>query len=104
MNNLTIREEKKRRIRKILKLVRPRMHMSGFVESNGERIKVWTPKKEISIPKNLVIKKFHGVTEKGIITDIYIGMLVQSWKTVPIEDLIRIQTAISRNIQPVLFV
>jgi len=103
MNNLTIREEKKRLVRKILKLVRPKMYVSGFVDKNNQGIKIWKSSNQISMPKNLVVKDLFGVTEDGIITDVWIGMVVQSWKSIPIEDLIRIRVKIDRTIRPVLF-
>ncbi len=118
MNNLNIREARKRVIRRILRIVRPHTWESGYCKDSHKRIiegdkapteyvRIWMPTKGkvewISMPRNLMITQFLGITENGVITDAHVGMVTTFWRAIPIEDLNRIHSFISKRLDWTLF-
>jgi hypothetical protein len=104
MNNLTLREEKRRLVRRILLMVRPVWRKTGYYRTDQERVLIWTPGKHnqaIAMPRNLVVQNILGVTQDGIAEDAEFGGLVTIyWPAIPVEDLIRIERFVRKRLDP----
>ena len=105
MNNLKLREAKKRIVRQIMSLVKPHQHNTGYIYKYEPReyVRIWMPRKDrkcVSIPRNLVATSILGITQEGIAESAYGGgLLTVYWKGIPIEDLYRIERFVSKKLR-----
>jgi hypothetical protein len=104
MNNLKLREAKKRIVRRIMSLVKPHQHNTGYIFRHEPReyVRIWMPRKDrrcVSIPRNLVATSILGITQEGIAESAYGGgLLTVYWSGIPIEDLNRIERFVSQRL------
>lgn len=95
MTQTTIRSQRKKLTRAIMKLVAPRLHGSGYV---GVQLTVFKRERKIRYPLSSCLEEgIMGFTQDGIITDAYGGgLMTVGYDQVCLEDLIKINNMVKK--------
>jgi hypothetical protein len=105
MNRDTINAARRETIARIRKLIEPKLHDTGWVKNplseNSRPLRAFAFRENLKTIRmyGFTLGDIHGVTEDGVIDDIHVGLVTTPWDSIPLEDLLDLETLIQRRLK-----
>lgn len=99
--NQPIASLRRQAIKRIRSMVSPRMWESGYRDGRiGKSVplKVWSQCESFKERKvgGYVLESYMGLTLNGVITDVFVGLVVTPFSALPVEDLIKLEKLLAK--------
>lgn len=103
MTQLSVAKLRSQTIAALKNKLDPLMYDSGFrvgKVGSSRPMKLWSPKaRPVIFEEGMALTEFWGWSEQGVITDAYGGgCITESLSSIPLEDLMMLQTWVEENV------